>query len=97
MPRTRYTWRRHREAQGRAVANCTPSSWDNGEFNPISSGQLPGESNFDQCIPFIGEMDVSQIQAMVKLACCWYHLVHLYGLLIGGFIRCSIGVEGRGS
>jgi hypothetical protein len=22
---------------------------------------------------------------------CWYHLVHLYGLLIIGFLRCSIG------
>jgi len=69
MPRTKHTWRRHRKAQGQAVANCTPSSWDNGEFNPLSSGQLPDEFNFDQCIPFIAEMDVAQIQAMVKLAC----------------------------
>jgi superfamily II DNA helicase RecQ len=73
MPRTRYTWRRHKKAQGQAedqaAADCTPISWDNGEFYPLSSGQLPDKSNFNQCIPFIGKMDVVQIQAMVKLAC----------------------------
>jgi hypothetical protein len=28
---------------------------------------------------------------------CWFHLVHLYGLLIIGFLRCSIGLERRRS
>jgi beta-D-xylosidase 4 len=33
----------------------------------------------------------------VEYTVCWYHQVHLYGLLIGGFARCSLGTEERGS
>jgi superfamily II DNA helicase RecQ len=69
MPRTKGSWRRYRHADlnDTEIRDSTPSSWD--ELNPTSSGELPNESNFYESIPFIHEMDVAQIQAMVKLAC----------------------------
>ena len=73
MGRTKYDWRQKKQAKGgqgepsRAdqVPGCVPSSQDD---YPLSGGQLPDESNFNQCIALIGQMNVAQIRTMVNLA-----------------------------